>query len=92
MPGLLIGGGHGVSQPAEIELFRDPKPGDVLTMRDGRKRTVVSANYWIRYQYTNGNGVVQSVSARPLTWRQRCSAELANGGSYERPAEEDGDA
>ena len=67
------------------ELWRDPKAGDVLTMRDGRKRmvTYASAEFGVLTYRTPARYRTECLYP---TWITTARREGAKGGSYERPA------
>ena len=73
------------------ELWRDPRRGDVLTMRDGRKRTLVAAyeyGAWTEMIVVDKNGQPGRRYGTVSGWKNSARRELAKGGSYERPAKE----
>lgn len=67
-----------------------PESGDVLTMRDGRTRTVCGTDTiggrvdYLQYVYADRRGVDRHVDCRASTWRATCSVETKRGGSYRR--------
>lgn len=68
---------------------RDPQPGDVLTMRDGRTRTVskVSREYggWLEFTVISKFGKPVRRYTSLAGWRETVRVELLKGGRYERP-------
>lgn len=71
--------------------WENPQVGDVLTMRDGRKRTLIHvtrvfSSEWVRWTGMGPTGRRVTSYCLLSSWRTRACVESAKGGSYEARA------
>jgi hypothetical protein len=76
-------------------LYHDPLPGDVLTMRDGRTRTLTAIHKygeWTEMIVVGRSGRSARSYGTLHGWCETARVEVAKGGTYERPASPDAPA
>jgi len=71
--------------------WENPQVGDVLTMRDGRKRTLCPFSHgyggWVEFAVVSKFGRPAKRYASLSGWKNTARVEVAKGGSYERGGE-----
>lgn len=70
---------------ATEKLWENPQIGDVLTMSDGRTRTVSAVwAFDLSWTYLNRHNLRRGISCSIRQWQDVAVDEVAKGGSYVR--------